>query len=263
MPDDNASKPSSNITTPSQRLSQVADHVAPKKRRASKKKDDLPADYSDILSQLDSLRTIANTPDTKNNGYVRQKQAGKLWVRERVLQLLDKDSFHEVGSVSGTVKWKKLDGIKEEPESYIPSNNVQGFGTLRGRKIVFTADDFSLRAGHADGALMEKTIYMEKLAIALRLPILKLVDGSSGGGSVTTIRTAGFSYIPPMPSFTHVVQQLNMGIPNLGAVLGPAIGLGAARVVACHFSVMAADVGALFNAGPKVVAGRFCCQGWG
>jgi acetyl-CoA carboxylase carboxyltransferase component len=96
-------------------------------------------------------------------------------------------------------------------------------------------------------------IYMEKLAIALKLPIVKLVDGSSGGGSVTTIRTTGFSYVPPLPSFTQVVQQLNLGIPNLGAVVGPAIGLGAARVVACHFSVMAADIGSLFNAGPSVV----------
>ena len=94
---------------------------------------------------------------------------------------------------------------------------------------------------------------MEKLAIALKLPMVKLVDGSSGGGSVTTIRSQGFSYIPPMPSFTQVVQQLNMGIPNLGAVLGPAIGLGAARIVACHFSVMAGDIGSLFNAGPSVV----------
>ena len=251
MPDDNASNP----PNPSQRLSQVAAHIATKKKRTPKNKDELPADYSDILSTLTSLRTIASTPSTTNKGYVRQKQAGKLWVRERVLQLLDEGSFHEVGSVSGTVKWKKLEGTKEEPVSYVPSNNVQGFGLLRGRKVVFTADDFSIRAGHADGALMEKTIYMEKLAIALKLPIVKLVDGSSGGGSVTTIRTAGYSYIPPMPSFTYVVQQLNMGIPNLGAVLGPAIGLGAARVVACHFSVMAADVGALFNAGPKVVAG--------
>ena len=33
-----------------------------------------------------------------------------------------------------------------------------GFGTLKGRKIVFTADDFSIRAGHADGALMDKTV---------------------------------------------------------------------------------------------------------
>jgi acetyl-CoA carboxylase carboxyltransferase component len=95
---------------------------------------------------------------------------------------------------------------------------------------------------------------MEKLAIALQIPIVKLVDGSSGGGSVTTIRSTGFSYVPPLPSFTQVIQQLNMGIPNLGAVLGPAIGLGAARVVACHFSVMAADIGSLFNAGPNVVA---------
>ena len=51
------------------------------------------------------------------------------------------------------------------------------------------------------------------------------------------------------------VQQLNAGIPNLGAVVGPAIGLGAARVVSTHFSVMAASVGSLFNAGPKVVEG--------
>lgn len=94
---------------------------------------------------------------------------------------------------------------------------------------------------------------MEKLAIALKIPIIKLVDGSSGGGSVTTIRSTGFSYVPPLPSFTQVVQQLNLGIPNLGAVVGPAIGLGAARVVACHFSVMAADIGSLFNAGPNVV----------
>lgn len=101
---------------------------------------------------------------------------------------------------------------------------------------------------------MNGQIYMEKLAIALKLPIIKLVDGSSGGGSVTTIRTTGFSYIPPLPSFTQVVQQLNLGIPNLGAIVGPAIGLGAARVVACHFSVMAADIGSLFNAGPSVVA---------
>lgn len=120
--------------------------------------------------------------------------------------------------------------------------------------MVFTADDFSLRAGHADGAIWAKTIYMEKLCLDLRLPIVKLVDGSSGGGSVTTIKRDGFSYVPPMPGFKEVTQQLNLGIPNVGAVLGPAIGLGAARVTACHFSVMAADVGSLFNAGPHVVA---------
>lgn len=33
-----------------------------------------------------------------------------------------------------------------------------GFALLKGRKVVFTADDFSIRAGHADGAMAEKTV---------------------------------------------------------------------------------------------------------
>ena len=56
---------------------------------------------------------------------------------------------------------------------------------------------------------------MEKMAIAMKLPIVKLVDGSSGGGSITTLRTLGHSYIPPLPVFEHVFKQLNMGIQNL------------------------------------------------
>ena len=73
---------------------------------------------------------------------------------------------------------------------------------------------------------------------------------------MTTIKTTGWSYLPVNRIFNIAIKQLNGGIPNLGAVLGPAIGLGAARVVACHFTVMAADVGSLFNAGPNVVASK-------
>jgi acetyl-CoA carboxylase carboxyltransferase component len=164
------------------RLAQISSHITPNTPRRRRKKgedSDLPADYSDILGQIATLRRIAATPpdasSASSRGYVRQKAAGKLWVRERVEQLLDAGSFQEVGSVSGTVKWKQVGPKKEEPEEYVPSNNVQGpyskcactgrradliqgFGRLRGRKIVFTADDFSIRAGHADGALMEKTV---------------------------------------------------------------------------------------------------------
>ena len=251
-------KTASSSSSPKDRLSQVTNHISPSantsRKRRQKPAASLPPDYSDILSQISTLQKLALTPDPNHAGYSRQKAAGKLWVRERVNRLFDPGSIHEVGSVAGTVQWKTLAGIKEVPISFVPSNNVQGFGALRRRKVVFTADDFSIRAGHADGALIQKTIYMEKLAIELRLPIIKLVDGSSGDGSVTTIKTLGYSYIPGVPSFKEVAKQLELGIPNLGAVVGPAIGLGAARVVSCHFSVMAADIGSLFNAGPKVVA---------
>lgn len=214
-----------------ERLNQVSSHISvPKtdKLATAKSKSNttasrLPADHSDVLSQISELRKIAATPDPNSRGYVRQKQAGKLWVRERIDQLLDPGSFHEIGSVSGTVTWKKTAPMRETPVAFVPSNNVQGAGTLRGRKVLLTADDFSIRSGHADGASSEKTVYVEKLALALRLPVVKLVDGSSGGGSVTTIRKAGWSYLPYVRPFKAAIQQLNMGIPNLGAVVGPAV----------------------------------------
>lgn len=123
---------SSSKNAAAERLAQVSDHLSQstpstkKSRRRKSADSDLPADYSDILGQLDTLRKIAATPDPNNRGYVRQKQAGKLWVRERVEQLLDPGSFQEVGSVSGTVQWKKLGVLQEEPVEYVPSNNVQG-----------------------------------------------------------------------------------------------------------------------------------------
>lgn len=207
MPDDKSS-------SAKKRLNQVNSHLAPPK---------LPPDYSDVLEQIHTLRAIAATPDPTRRGYSRQKQAGKLWVRERLDALLDRDSFQEIGSVSGTVLWEKTGPMREKPASFIPSNNVQGMGKLRGRQVLLTADDFSLRSGHADGATAGKTIYLEKLALALKLPVVKLVDGSSGGGSVTTIRTAGWSYLPYVSMYKYVVEQLNQGIPNLGAVVGPAV----------------------------------------
>lgn len=215
------------------RLNQLSSHLsnnnpttAPNNaiKRKPKSQSNLPADYSDVLSQISTLKKIAATPDPKNRGYIRQKQAGKLWVRERIEKLLDVGSFHEVGSISGTVAWKKTGPVTETPTEFVPSNNVQGMGKLGRRKVVLTVDDFSIRGGHADGGLAEKTIYLEKMAIAMKLPIVKLVDGSSGGGSVTTIRKHGFSYIPHVSLFNQVVEQLNLGIPNLGAVVGPAVG---------------------------------------
>lgn len=228
--DGDASPPKGSKDQATERLNQVSSHISPSTEKPQKIKANsqaaafrLPADYSDVLGQIATLRAIAAKPDPNHRGYVRQKQAGKLWVRERIEQLLDPSTFQEIGSVSGTVTWEKTAPMREKPVSFVPSNNVQGAGMLRGRKVLLTADDFSIRSGHADGATAGKTVYVEKLALALRLPVIKLVDGSSGGGSVTTIRKEGWSYLPHVSPFIPMVQQLNMGIPNLGAVVGPAV----------------------------------------
>lgn len=56
--------------------------------------------------------------------------------------------------------------------------------TVRDSTGVIAEECVLIRPGH----LMEKTLYTEKMAIALRLPMIKLCDGSSGGGSVSSIQ---------------------------------------------------------------------------
>jgi acetyl-CoA carboxylase carboxyltransferase component len=63
----------------------------------------------------------------------------------------------------------------------------------------------------------------------------------------------GFSYVPPLPGFDIVVRNLAT-VPVATAALGPVAGLGAARVVCSHFSVIVRGTAQLFVAGPPVVA---------
>jgi len=44
---------------------------------------------------------------------------------------------------------------------YLPRNSVTGWGKVRGRKVFVTADDFSVRGGHADGGIGMKAPYGE------------------------------------------------------------------------------------------------------
>jgi hypothetical protein len=44
---------------------------------------------------------------------------------------------------------------------------VIGFGRIRGRRVFVTADDFSVRGGHADGGISGKAAYGEVRSITL------------------------------------------------------------------------------------------------
>jgi acetyl-CoA carboxylase carboxyltransferase component len=179
----------------------------------------------------------------------RQRAAGKLDVRERVARLLDPGSFHETGGLAGVGTYGE-DGALED---FLPANMVVGQGRIEGRRAVVQADDFTVRGGAADAAIWQKMVWAERAAHELRVPLVRLVDGTGGGGSVKTLETMGFSYVPPLPGFDVAVENLSR-VPVVAAALGPCAGLGAARVVLSHFSVIVRDSAQLFVAGPPVVA---------
>ena len=50
----------------------------------------------------------------------------------------------------------------------------------------------------------------EQMANELRLPLVRLVDGTGGGGSVKTIESHGDTYVPASPGWDLVVDNMGM-----------------------------------------------------
>ncbi len=231
-----------------------------------------------VLEEVALLRKLAEqrlAPGSDDPGVVRQRSRGKLTCRERIELLLDAGSFREVGSVAGFASYDEDGAIV----GFTPANSVGGWGKIGRRSVVVCADDFTSRGGHADGAIAAKSGYLDRLATEMRLPSIRLLDGSSGGGSVAAMVPAqkkegessakesagaikagrprvaggGGSYLPGHLGSSMYAEQLAT-IPVVNLLLGSVVGIGAAKAVLGHFSVMVRDIAQLFVAGPPVVS---------
>jgi propionyl-CoA carboxylase beta chain len=180
----------------------------------------------------------------------RQKERGKLNARERLAALLDEGSFREIGKIAGRGQYA-ADGSLED---FSPSNFIFGRGRVDGRNVVATADDFTVRGGAADAAIHRKFAQAEAMAHEMGLPLIRMIDGTGGGGSVRSLEQLGFTYVPFVPGWEHVVRNLET-VPVCALALGSCAGLGAARLVASHYSVMVRGIAQVFTAGPKVAEG--------
>jgi len=179
----------------------------------------------------------------------RQHDGGKLTVRERIERLLDPDSFHEIGSVAGK-------GVYDDEGNLIDfsaSNTIVGRGRIDGRPIVLQGDDFTVRGGAADAAIWAKSVMAEQMANELRLPIVRLVDGTGGGGSVKSLEIDQRTYVSQMFGWQFATENMGL-VPVVGLALGSTAGLGAARVAASHYSMIVKGTAQMFIAGPPVVA---------
>ena len=177
----------------------------------------------------------------------RQHAAGRLTVRERIEALLDPQSFEELGALAGRATYGG-----SALTAFRPANFVMGMGRIEGRRVAVGGDDFTVRGGAADASIWRKQVYAEMLAHDHRVPLVRLVDGTGGGGSVRSLEDMGHTYCPILPGWDKVVA--NMGrIPVVACCLGPVAGLGAARVAASHLAVMVRGSSQMFIAGPAVV----------
>jgi acetyl/propionyl-CoA carboxylase alpha subunit/acetyl-CoA carboxylase carboxyltransferase component len=234
--------------------------------------------WGPTLAEVRTLQGLAEqrlAPGSTDPGVVRQRNRGKYTCRERIAMLLDEGSFREVGSVAGFASY----GDDGSITAFTPANHVGGWGAIEGRPAIVCADDFTSRGGHSDGAIGAKAMYLDRLSLEMQIPSVRLLDGSSGGGSVASMvpeqRTGGEataqesagaisagkprvaggggSFLPGHLGSTEYTEQLAT-VPVINVLLGSVVGIGAAKAVLGHFSVMVRDIAQLFVAGPPVVA---------
>lgn len=196
------------------------------------------------LEELQSRRAQAAAMGG-DEALAKQRARGRLNARERLDLLLDPGTLREIGRISGKGHY---DG-QGHFERLMPVNSIIGTGRVNGRKVSVSADDYTLRAGSSEATISEKWIYAERLALEMRMPLIRLVD--TAGGSVKILEQNGASKIPGYPTWP-VVDLMHI-VPVAGVALGACAGLGAIKVLMSHFSVMVRDQAQVFAAGPPVV----------
>ncbi|MGJ4902527.1 acyl-CoA carboxylase subunit beta [Bradyrhizobium sp. HKCCYLS2058] len=181
----------------------------------------------------------------------RQHDQGRLTVRERIDGVVDPGSFHEIGAVAGLGEYDEQGELKH----VTPANCVFGRARVDGRTVVVVGDDFTVRGGSADASIAAKPLMAEEMAHDFRLPIIRIIEGSGGGGSVKTIETKGAANLPGGIGgnrwYRYTTENMSL-VPVVALGLGSVAGLGAARLAASHYSVMTRQ-SAMFVAGPPVV----------
>ena len=173
----------------------------------------------------------------------RHQARGKLLPRERVERLLDPGSpFLEIGQLAAGGLYDD-----EVPGAGI----VAGIGRVSGRLAMIAANDATVKGGTYDPLTVKKHLRAQEIAEANRLPCIYLVD--SGGANLPHQAEV----FPDRDHFGRIFyNQARMsaaGIPQIACVMGNCTAGGAYVPAMSDESVIVANQGTVFLAGPPLV----------
>ena len=173
----------------------------------------------------------------------RQRELGKLNVRERVAMLLDDGSFEEYGQLTSHVSVHA-----QQTDEVTPADGVvSGFGKIDGRFTAVIAEDFTVKGGSHGVVNARKKLHMVQMARRERVPLVWLLDGAGARGQ--ELMNDG------LPDVTHFLEiaRLSGIAPQVSVVLGPCAGDAALVGAATEFIVMRTGTGMMAAGGPPVV----------
>ena len=172
-----------------------------------------------------------------------QHSKGKLTARERVLLLLDEDSFEELGKF--VMHRSKDFGL--DKEYYLGDGVVTGYGTIAGRLVYVFSQDFTVFGGSLSETHAEKIVKIMDLAMKNGAPVIGLND--SGGARIQegVVSLGGYADI-----FYRNVMASGV-VPQISAVMGPCAGGAVYSPAMTDFILMVENTSFMFVTGPNVV----------
>ena len=177
-------------------------------------------------------------------GLERQRKLGRLPARERISQLLDKDSdFFEIGLWAAYKMYPQWGNVPA-------AGCIAGIGNVVGVPCMVIANDASVKAGAFFPATTKKVLRAQRIAFESSLPIIYLVDSA---GVFLPMQDEIF---PDEDDFGRIFRNNSVisaaGVPQFAAIMGNCVAGGAYLPVLCDKILMTQGSG-LYLAGPSLV----------
>jgi len=173
----------------------------------------------------------------------KQNAMGKLTARERIMELLDKDSFseydlfveHEARDFDMNSKVLHGDGV------------IIGTGTIYGSPVCVFAQDFTVAGGSLGLSHARKITKIMDHALKLRIPLIGIND--SGGARIQegVNSLAGYGDIFFRNTLASGV------IPQISVILGPCAGGAVYSPALTDFVFVVDNISKMFITGPEVI----------
>jgi propionyl-CoA carboxylase beta chain len=173
----------------------------------------------------------------------KQHKQGKLTARERILLLLDENSFQEMGMF---VQHRST-SFGLDKQTFPGDGVVTGYGKIHGRPVYVFSQDFTVLGGSLSETHAEKICKIMDLAVKNGVPVIGLND--SGGARIQegVVSLAGYADI-----FFRNTRASGV-IPQISVIMGPCAGGAVYSPALTDFVFMVEDTSYMFVTGPNVV----------
>ena len=170
--------------------------------------------------------------------HAKNTEAGKLFARERIRQLVDEGSFVEDAKLANNM----------DPE--LPSDGVViGLGKVDGRTVAIMANDSTVKAGSWGARTVEKILRIQETAKNLRCPLFYLVDSA---GARITDQVEMFPGRRGAGRIFYNEVHLSGEVPQICLLFGPSAAGGAYIPAFCDLVIMVDGNASMYLGSPRM-----------